>query len=139
MQMTSPDEKKKNRDMTDLGGMFYPVGYIVAGFADEGNAIKVRQDLLTGGYEEDDCTLHACKDVAAAASHTLESRTGFLALLGRADDLVRAHLDAAERGATFLMIYAPGDLDASRALNVMRRVPFQFAHRYHRFAIESLH
>jgi len=53
------------------------------------------------------------------------------------DDAVRVHLDAAKRGATFLMIYAPGELEASRAMNVVRRVPFSFAHRDHRFAIEE--
>jgi len=37
-----------------------------------------------------------------------------------------------------LLIYAPGDTDAARAMNVIRRVPFEFAHRYHRLAIEDL-
>jgi hypothetical protein len=34
--------------------------------------------------------------------------------------------------------YAPGDLESSRAMNVVRRVPFVFAHRYHRLAIEEV-
>lgn len=51
---------------------------------------------------------------------------------------MRTHLEAARQGDTFLLIYAPGDLESERAMNVVRRVPFEFAHRYHRFAIQVL-
>ena len=45
---------------------------------------------------------------------------------------------AARQGNTFLLIYAPSDLEAERAMNVVHRVPFNFAHRYHRLAIQVL-
>lgn len=122
---------------TDFG-IFYPVGYIVAGFPNQVDAQRVQQDLFTGGYEPQDCTLHTCEEVAEAASRNLDDNPGFLARLGRSDDAVRTHLEAAERGASFLMIYAPGDTEASRAMNVARRVPFVFAHRYHRLVIENM-
>ena len=44
----------------------------------------------------------------------------------------------AEKGCTFLVIYAPGELETERAMNVVRRVPFEFVHRYQRFAIQVL-
>ena len=119
-------------------GIFYPVGYIVAGFPERAQAEQVRRDLLSGGYEPEDCVMYSAGEVEEATRKNLEENTGFLARLGTSDDAVRAHLQAAKKGATFLLIYAPGDLEANRAMNVVRRVPFVFAHRYHRLAIEAL-
>lgn len=120
-------------------GVFYPVGYIVAGFQKREDAERVQRDLVTGGYDEQDCVLYTSDEVAEASERNLADNTGFLARLGRSDDAVRVHLNAAKQGATFLLVYAPGDVESQRALNVMRRVPFRFAHRYHRLAIEELH
>jgi hypothetical protein len=119
-------------------GIFYPVGYIVAGFPKPADAEQVRRDLLTGGYDSQDCVIHGAAEVAAAAQKNLEQNDGFLATLGRSDEAVQRHLEAARKGAAFLLIYAPGELESSRAMNVVRRVPFAFAHRYHRLAIEEL-
>lgn len=119
-------------------GIFYPRGHIVVAFHNRADAEKVQGDLLTGGYDRSDCLLVSAQDVAQAAQRNLEDHTGLLARLGKSDEAVRTHLEAAEKGSTFLLVYAPGDLDADRAMNVVRRVPFEFAHRYHRLAIQVL-
>jgi hypothetical protein len=131
------DENGARKRDTDYG-IFYPVGYIVAGFPEPAHAEQVQRDLLSGGYEPQDCVMHSAAEVEEASRQNLEHNTGFLARLGRSDDAVRAHLEAARHGATFLLIYAPGDLESKRAMNVVRRVPFVFAHRYHRLAIEEM-
>lgn len=123
--------------MTDFG-IFYPRGHIVAAFRRREEAEKVRNDLLAGGYDPEDVVLLGCEEVAEAARQNLEDHRGMIARLGKSDEAVRRHLQAAEKGASFLLIYAPGDLDSERAMNVMRRVPFAFAHRYRRFAIQTL-
>ncbi len=120
-------------------GIFYPVGYLVAGFPDSDHADQVRRDLLTGGYDENDCVFYGAAEVAAATQRNLNENTGFFARLGRSDDIVRIHLAAAKKGAAFLLIYAPGELEATRAMAVIRRVKFAFVHRYHRLAIEEMH
>jgi hypothetical protein len=125
------------QEMTDFG-VFYPRGHLVAAFPRREDAERVRQDLLTGGYDEDDCVLISGPDVARTARQNLEQNTGILARLGKSDEAVKAHLRAAEAGGTFLVIYAPGDLEAERAMKVVRRVPFDFVHRYQRFAIQVL-
>jgi hypothetical protein len=61
-----------------------------------------------------------------------------LARLGKADEMVQKHLDAAKRGSAFLVVFAPTDPEADRVMKVVRRVPFEFAHRYHRFAIQTM-
>lgn len=123
--------------MTDFG-IFYPVGYIVVAFPRQQDAQQVQRDLLTGGYDTADCPLYTSEEVVAAAGRNLAENTGFLARLGKSDEAVQKHLDAARQGAAFLLIYAPGDTDAARAMNVIRRVPFGFAHRYHRLAIQDM-
>lgn len=134
---TATKDPPNPTEMTQFG-IFYPVGYIVVGFAAAGDAQQVQRDLMTGGYDQDDCRLYSADEVADAAARNLEDNTGFLALLGSSDEAVQKHLDAAREGATFLLIYAPGDIESARAMNVVRRASFVFAHRYHRLAIEDL-
>jgi hypothetical protein len=138
--MSNQTTMKDPRDPTEMKqfGIFYPVGYIVAGFPGQDDAQQVQRDLMTGGYDQDDCPLFAAAEVADMAERNLAMNTGFLATLGKSDEAVQKHLDTANEGATFLLIYAPGDIESARAMNVVRRVPFAFAHRYHRLAIEDL-
>jgi hypothetical protein len=123
--------------MTDFG-IFYPVGYLVAAFPKKTEAQQVQSDLMTGGYDAADCLLLTSEEVVDAAQQNLAQNTGWLARLGKSDEAVQKHLDAAKQGATFLVIYTPGDTDAARAMNVIRRVPFAFVHRYHRLAIQDM-
>lgn len=132
------DSASERRSARSDFGVFYPVGYIVVGFPDEADALAVQHDLMTGGYDEADCTLHRAREVAEAASRNLRDNDTFFGTLGKSDDAVRMHLQAAEKGASFLLIYAPGDLETERAMTVVRRKPFVFAHRYHRFVIQDM-
>ena len=99
--------------------------------------LRVQQDLKTGGYEPDDCVFFSCKEVMEAAEKNLD-QGNFLPRLGAADKVIELHLEAAKEGGSFLVIYAPDKLTSDRAMNVIRRVPFEFAHRYHRLAVEEL-
>jgi len=53
-------------------GTFYPLGYIVAAFSKTEDALRVQKDLLTGGYDPDDCIIHKSEDVATAAAENLK-------------------------------------------------------------------
>jgi hypothetical protein len=118
-------------------GIFYPTGWIVAAFPEKESAEQVRGDLLSGGYDEDDCRLVRCDEVIPTAEGQLGD-ADWLSRLGKADEMLGRHLAAAKRGSTFLLIYAPTDTEAERVMNVVRRVPFDFAHRYRRFAIQEM-
>jgi hypothetical protein len=121
---------------TDFG-IFYPTGWMVAAFPERESAERVRRDLLTGGYDEEDCRLVTAEQVIPAAQEQLED-AGWLARLGKADEYLQEHLNAAKHDSAFLLIYAPSDAEAERAMNVVRRVPFDFVHRYRRFAIQKM-
>jgi hypothetical protein len=127
----------KSGKKTDFG-VFYPLGHIVVAFPEYEDALRVQEDLLTGGYDSADCVVYRSEEVAAAAAHNLSETTGWLARLGKSDEAVQAHLNAAKEGSAFVVIFAPGDTDAERAMNVVRRVPFELAHRYRRFAIQDM-
>lgn len=119
-------------------GLFYPLGYLVVGFKNNEDALRVQQDLKTGGYEPDDCVLFSCNEVIEAATDNLEKNEGFISRLGWADEAIKMHLETAKEGGSFLIIYAPDKLTSDRAMNVIRRGSFELAHRYHRLAIEEL-
>jgi hypothetical protein len=133
----STDQVAALLQMTDFG-MFYPRGHLVVALPRREDAERVRRDLLAGGYDDEDCILVPAEQVAESARRNLEDHQGPLSRLGRSDEAVGAHLRAAEKGSTFLVIYAPGELESERAMNVIRRVPFDFVHRYQRFAIQTL-
>jgi hypothetical protein len=110
---------------------------VVIAFEQYEDAHQACEDLRTGGYEERDCDLHTAEEVAEAAQRNLDN-TGLMGRLGKSVAAIKKHMQAAESGATFLLVYAPNDLDTERVMNVVRRRPFILAHRYHRFAIEDL-
>ncbi len=58
--------------------------------------------------------------------------------LGAADKVIELRLEAAKEGGSFLVIYAPDKLTSDGAMNVIQCVHFEFAYRYHRFAVEEL-
>lgn len=118
-------------------GIFYPTGWIVVAFADKAAAARAQRDLMTGGYDPEDCMLIEAKDVIPTAESQLEG-ADWLARLGKADEMVEQQLRAAKGGSAFLVVYASTDHEAHRVMNVVRRAPFQFAHRYRRFAIETM-
>ena len=118
-------------------GTLHGLGEALAVPANAALAERVQGDLVTGGYDEQDAMLFDAGDVIPSAQKQLEN-ADWLARLGRADEMVQTHLNAAKGGSTFLLVYAPSDPEAERVMNVARRGPLQFAHRYRRFAIETL-
>lgn len=138
MSKQKPANEPRRPPQTTDFGIFYPVGYLVVAFPKQEDAQQVQRDLMTGGYDGADCALYTSEEVVAAAQRNLAENTGFLARLGKSDEAVQAHLDKAKQGAAFLLVYAPGGTGVARAMNVIRRVPFEFVHRYHRLSIEEL-
>lgn len=137
MSNLTSENKPQTEHTTDFG-IFYPLGYLVVAFPEQENARQVQRDLMTGGYDPADCEFYTCEEVVEGAQRNLAGNKGFLARLGWSDEAVKTHLEAAKQGSAFLLVYAPGDTDSARAMNVIRRVPFDFAHRYQRFSIEKL-
>jgi hypothetical protein len=47
-------------------------------------------------------------------------------------------LEAAKRGASFLVVYAPTEPETARVMNVARRFHAQIAHKYNRLTVEAI-
>src|SRR5215217_7834208 len=124
-----------NLQASDFGA-FYPTGYIVIAFERYKDAEQVCQTLRDSGYGKQDCSIHTAEKVAEAAQRNIDD-TGFMARIGKSVAAVKKHLQAAQQGATFVLVYAPNDDDAERVMNTVGDKPVMLAHRYHHLVIED--
>jgi hypothetical protein len=119
-------------------GMFYPRGYVIVAFKNEEDASRARQQLIDGGYDEEDVQLMDTERVRQGSSADLEHLSPLIRALGSEPDLMEGHRAGAEAGQTFLIAYAPSDLDAQRLMNVARRHGYLRAQKYDRFSFTEL-
>ncbi len=119
-------------------GMFYPRGYVIVSFRDQEDAARTRQSLLEGGYAEEDVTIMDTQRVLEGSSSDLEHLSPIIKALGTESRVMESHRAGAAAGQTFLIAYAPSDLDAERLMNVARRNGQLKAHKYSRFTFTEL-
>ena len=119
-------------------GVFYPRGYVIITFDSQANAEKVRQLLLDGGYDEEDVHVLDTKRVLEGTTEDLKDLSPVIKMLGSEGELILGHQKGAEAGHTFLLAYAPSELETERLMKVARRVGFVDAHKYDRFTITQL-
>jgi hypothetical protein len=119
-------------------GMFYPRGYVIVTFEHEEGAKRVRQQLIDGGYDEDDVHLMDTKRVLEGSSSDLEHLSPLIKALGSESQLMEGHRAGAAAGQSFLIAYAPSELDAQRLMNVARQHGFLKAQKYDRFSFTEL-
>ncbi len=119
-------------------GMFYPRGYVIVTFDNEAAAELVRQQLLIGGYDEDDVHLMDTKRVLEGSSEDLAQLSPLIKALGSESQIMEGHRAGAAAGQSFLIAYAPSDLDAQRLMNVARRQGYLKAQKYDRFSFTEL-
>jgi hypothetical protein len=119
-------------------GMFYPRGYVILAFRAEEEAERVWQLLVDGGYDEDDVRVMDRARVMEGSSGDLEHLSPLIKLLGSESDILESHKSGAASGQTFLIAYAPSDLDTQRLMNVARRVGYVSAQKYDRFTFTKL-
>ncbi len=55
------------------GGLFYPVGYIVAGLPEQQDASQIHQNLLAQGLQQDECALVSADAMVKAAEKDLDA------------------------------------------------------------------
>ncbi len=125
------------QEMPSDFGAFYPMGHVVVAFPKAASARKVRKDLLSGGYDERDVQHYAAKKASQSLKSNLEN-IGVLARMGSTDNVLRKQAKLADEGCDFLLVHAATKEEADRVMNVVRRVPFRIAQKFHRFAIEDL-
>jgi hypothetical protein len=119
-------------------GMFYPRGYVIVAFRSQEDAERARQRLVEGGYAEDDVQIMDTARVLEGSSQDLEQLHPLIKALGSESRVMESHRSGAAAGQTFLIAYAPSDLDTERLMNVVRRAGYLKAHKYDRFTFTEL-
>ncbi len=119
-------------------GVFYPRGYVIVTFDQADKAEQARRLLIDGGYDEDDVQVLDRERVARGTSEDLKHLSPVIKALGTEGDVIRSHQQHAAHGDTFLLAYAPSDLDTQRLMNVARRVGYGSASKYDRFTMTRL-
>jgi hypothetical protein len=119
-------------------GIFYPRGYVVVAFRTLEDAERMQWSLVEGGYAEDDIKLLDTKRVLEGASADLDQLNPLVRALGAEAQATESHRAGAAAGHTFLVAYAPSDLDTERLMNVARRIGYEKAQKYDRFSVTEL-
>ena len=119
-------------------GMFHPRGYVIVAFDNEATAELVRQQLIDGGYDEEDVLLMDPDSVLKGSTADLEQLHPLIKALGMETEIMEGHRAGAAAGQSFLIAYAPSDLDAQRLMNVARRHNYLRAQKYDRFSFTEL-
>jgi hypothetical protein len=118
-------------------GVFYPRGYVVVAFKDAEKAETARRVLLEGGYDPQDVFLSDASEVLKHTTAHLGDASP-VAKMGAEYGAEKRHQELAQQGYTFMLAYAPSDLDTERLMNVVRRFPHAIAHKYDRFTLVEL-
>jgi hypothetical protein len=119
-------------------GMFYPRGYVIVAFRNQEDAERARQRLLEGGYAEDDVEIMDTNRVLEGSTTDLEHLSPLIKALGSEARVMESHKAGAAAGQTFLIAYAPSELDTERLMNVARGTGYLKAHKYDRFSLTEL-
>jgi hypothetical protein len=76
--------------------------------------------------------------VLQGSSADLEHLSPLIKALGSEAQVMEGHKAGAKAGHSFLIAYAPSDLDTERLMNVARRVGYLKAQKYDRFSFTEL-
>ena len=119
------------------GGVFYPVGYIVAGIPAAEDADRLRQEFLADGLRPNECVLARPEVVQQEAERELAEQ-GIIAALGSSAHVRKRQLQLAREGCSFLMIKAEDDAQRDAVMRRLEEVPVRYAVAYRRLIIEDL-
>lgn len=132
-KLTRQQDANKNLE----AGMFYPTGYIVAGFADVPARDQAQRALQAKGFAETQLTAVSAQDMRQQAAQNLEHPSIF-ASMGSSLPARQKQLELAEAGCEFLLIEAPESEQERRAVQALSRGPVRYAIKYRRLIIENL-
>ena len=120
-------------------GAFKPVGHVVVAMPDDDRAASAAQALRASGFEAEDILEYTAAEEDDEMDRMLADAdaTG-LAGFGYEVSLMRRYQELAKEGASWLIVYAPEDDQASRVADVVKNHGALIAEKYHRLVIEDL-
>jgi hypothetical protein len=118
-------------------GVFSPTGHVVMAFSSDANAEKARQTLLGSGFGEEDVT-HYNKDEVIGEFKRSEEHAMDPLQIGQEEAKIDEYLELAHQGCGFLVVHAPEDEVAKRAVRLVKPFELKFAEKYNRLTMEEL-
>jgi len=118
-------------------GVFSPTGHVVMVFASDGDAERARQLLINSGFTQEDVT-HYSRDEVMAELEKSEEQSANPVQIGQEVAKVDEYLGLAKQGSGFLVLHAPEDEAAKRAVSLVKPLGLKFAEKYNRLTIEEL-
>ena len=123
------------KKMISMGGTFYPTGYAFIMFPDAEDAKQVAQELEVSN---NGVMLLTPEEVLADIGHADGHSEMNLPRVGTEGATVHKYVDLAREGHHAVMIPVPNKETTERIMEVVRKVPFSYAQKYHSLAIEDL-
>ena len=121
----------------DAYGAFKPVGHVIVSFPTQSDMQGALSALLTSGFANDEVIVYSPDQMKRQAETDIE-HAGMLASIGQDLNLMKANLDLAERGHSFLVVRATTDEHAQQVADIARRFNATRAQKYGSFLIEEL-
>jgi hypothetical protein len=118
-------------------GVFSPTGHVVMAFDNDADAEHARQALFQGGFAGNDVTRYTKDEVLAEFQRSEEQAFNPLQL-GQDVDKAEEYLELAHQGAGFLVVLAPAEDTARRAVRIAKPLGLKFAEKYNRLTLEEL-
>jgi len=118
-------------------GAFKPVGHVVVAMPDDERAAAAASALRTAGFEADDILEYTAAEEDDEMDRMLQHASD-LAGFGYEVSLMRRYQELAKEGASWLIVFAPEDDQASRVADVAKTHGALMAEKYHRLVIEDL-
>jgi hypothetical protein len=128
---------QKKKEFPTSFGVFSPTGHVVMAFATGNEAERARQLLLNSGFANEDVT-HYNKDEVIADLEKSEKQSESPVQIGQEIAKVDEYLILAKQGCGFLVLHAPKDDDAKRAVALVKPLGLKFAEKYNRLTMEEL-
>jgi len=123
------------KKMISMGGTFYPTGYAFIMFPDVEDAKQVAHELEVSS---DGVMLLTPEEILTDIGHADGHSEMHLPRVGTEGATVHKYVDLAREGHHALMIPVPNKDATERIMEVVRKVPFSYAQKYHSLAIEDL-
>lgn len=137
------DKLKTGQQATDV---FYPRGYVIAGFATPDQAEQVRQALRDERFADEHIVVLRPNELLAENRERKavekESLAGkleaFFSNMGDDSNYVEQYVNLARKGHTFVLVYAPEDADTERVRKVILPFDPQRPRKYDQAVVTDL-
>ena len=117
--------------------VFSPTGHVVMVFPTDSDAERARQLLFKNGFAQEDVT-HYNKEEVMAELVKSEKQSESPVQIGQEVAKVDEYLVLAKQGCGFLVLHAPKDEAAKRAVAIVKPLGLKFAEKYNRLTMEEL-